>query len=263
MDAYEGNFAHFWSSGEYNSGYAYGVYLGYDINKAGSRMVTKDYVYSVRCVQDSTSEEKSSSSNRSSSSNARLSSGEIAESSSSTNAGFVGGTLVDSRDGQTYKTVVIGSQTWMAENLNFKTDSSFCYNNSAGYCEKYGRLYIWESAKSACPRGWHLPTHTEWNTLIKAVGGSSIAGTKLKSTSGWNNNGNGTDTFGFSALPAGYRINNGDYGYEGNNAYFWSSTKDSNYVEFAYHIYLRYNGDLAYLTIDNKDKMFSVRCLKD
>ena len=114
------------------------------------------------------------------------------------------GTMTDSRDGQTYKTVTIGSQTWMAENLNYETSNSYCYNDSASYCIKYGRFYIWEAATTACPEGWHLPTKAEFKTLFTAVGGELIAGQKLKSTSGWNDyrgeSGNGTDAFAFSAL---------------------------------------------------------------
>ena len=134
--------------------------------------------------------------------------------------------LKDARDGQTYKTVKIGGQWWMAENLNFETDSSFCYNDEESNCTKYGRLYRWAAAvgksesecgyghtcslpsgniQGVCPSGWHLPSLTEWDSLIDAVGGVSISGEVLKSTSGWNDSGNGTDVFGFSALPAGRR----------------------------------------------------------
>lgn len=166
--------------------------------------------------------------------------------------------LTDLREGQTYKTVKIGSQTWMAENLNFKTDSSFCYNNEESYCAKYGRLYMWSAVTKACPSGWHLPSSTEWESLFNAVGGSSTAGSKLKSTSGWIG-GNSTDAFGFSALPAGYRGYTGGFTGEG-YAYFWSSSEyDSDY---AYVMNLYYD-DLARLYYDNKYSGFSVRCLKD
>ncbi len=193
----------------------------------------------------------------------------------------------DARDGQTYKTVKIGDQVWMAENLNYKTDSSFCYNDSVEYCEKYGRLYTWAVAmdsagtrsangmgcgynktcsptypvRGVCPSGWHLPDTTEWNTLFNAVGGSSIAGTKLKFMSGWYNSGNGTDDFGFSAPPAGYRHYYGYYNYEGRGAYFWSSTEFNS--NGAYYMGLYYSYDPADLNIDGKNYGFSVRCLKD
>jgi hypothetical protein len=105
--------------------------------------------------------------------------------------------------GKTYKTVVIGTQNWMAENLNYNVSGSHCYDNLESNCNKYGRLYDWATAKTVCPAGWHLPSGTEWATLINYVGGSNIAGKKLKATSGWNNGGNGQNTYGFSALPGG------------------------------------------------------------
>ncbi len=136
-------------------------------------------------------------------------------------------TLKDLRDGQVYKTVTIGNQIWMAENLNFETDSSFCYNDSAENCAKYGRLYTWTAATTACPDGWNLPSEADFAALIKAVGGEDGAATKLKSTSGWSDkdgkSGNGTDAFGFSALPAG--IGNPGYYGKGLDTYFWGSTE--------------------------------------
>ena len=175
----------------------------------------------------------------------------------------------------------------MAENLNFEMDNSYCYNDSAEYCDKYGRLYTWAAAmdsagtwstngkgcgygkgcsptypvRGVCPEGWHLPTQTEWNTLFTAVGDSSVVGTKLKSTAGWNSNGNGTDAFSFSALPAGFRDYNGDYDVEGSDACFWSSTRNGSY--YAYYMYLYYFNDTAKLRSVNKYNGFSVRCLKD
>ena len=174
------------------------------------------------------------------------------------------GSITDSRDGQIYKTVTIGTQTWMAQNLNYETVNSYCYRDSASYCTKYGRLYTWAAATSACPSGWHLPTQTEWNTLFAAVGGSSTAGTKLKSTTGWNSSGNsvsGTDAYSFSALPAGYRGYNWGYYYGGYYADFWSSTED--YYDYAYHMSLDYNYDNAFLYSYYKYYGFSVRCVKD
>ena len=197
------------------------------------------------------------------------------------------GTLLDERDNQVYKTVQIGEQTWMAENLNYGTANSYCYNGNSANCTKYGRLYTWAAAmdsagtwsangkgcgynetcspaypvRGVCPEGWHLPTQTEWNTLFTAVGGSSVAGKKLKSTSGWNSSGNGTDAFSFSALPAGYRYDDGRYFSEGYRAYFWSSTES--YSESAYNLYLGYNYDSAGLNNYIKYRGYSVRCVKD
>lgn len=135
----------------------------------------------------------------------------------SSSSGLVGDTLIDSRDGQTYRTVTIGSQIWMAENLNYKVDGSRCYGDSIENCTKYGRYYTWEAALEACPQGWHLPNEREWNTLL------DIAGTDLRSTTGWAKdnyeygyNFNGNDDYGFTALPS---RPNGTY------AKFWSSTE--------------------------------------
>ncbi len=239
-------------------------------------------------VTSSSSTTSVSSSSVKSSSSAMSSSSEKAESSSSQGLGPAGGTLTDSRDGQTYKTVSIGTQTWMAENLNYEINNSYCYNDNASNCTKYGRLYTWSAAmdsvgtwatngkgcgynktcsptypvRGVCPEGWHLPTQTEWNTLFTAVGGQSTAGKMLKSTSGWTSSGNGTDAYSFSALPAGLRDGNGNYDYEGNLAYFWSSSENNS--GYAYYMYLDFNYDNAYLSnYGYKNIGFSVRCVKD
>ena len=210
------------------------------------------------------------------------------------------GTLTDERDGQTYKTVKIGTQTWMAENLNYAytdvpykvegytSDSiSWCYDNDPANCTKYGRLYTWAAAmdsvgtwstnskgcgygttcsptypvRGICPEGWHLPTKAEFETLFAAVGGKSTAGKMLKSTSGWNSSGNGTNAYAFSALPAGSRYYGGDFDLEGYNASFWSSTENGSGRAYDMYLYY-YNGD-AYLYDYSKYNGFSVRCLKD
>ncbi len=212
------------------------------------------------------------------------------------------GNLTDSRDGQVYKTVEIGTQVWMAENLNYadstKTPSlkgkSWCYDDKAENCDVTGRLYTWAAAidsvalandadnpqtcgygktctlptvvQGVCPSGWHLPTKTEWNTLFTTVGGSSAASKALKSGSGWDRNGNGKDTYGFSALPAGDCSNYG-YCYDvGDYAFFWSASWGTS--TSAYHMRLLYDCDLyidhdAYIDDDSKNEGFSVRCLQD
>ena len=204
----------------------------------------------------------SSSETKSSSSSA------VTSSSSSKGPELAEESFTDTRDGQTYKTVTVGTQTWMAENLNYETANSYCYNDNSANCTKYGRLYTWGAAKTACPSGWHLPDTTEWKALFTAVGGSSTAGTKLKSTSAWNNSGNGTDAFGFSALPAGGRDSYGDYYYEGYYADFWSSTEDGSDStedgsDCAYFMRLYYSYDYADLNNNYKYYGFSVRCVKD
>ncbi|MBR2271585.1 MAG: fibrobacter succinogenes major paralogous domain-containing protein [Fibrobacter sp.] len=206
------------------------------------------------------------------------------------------GELLDDRDGQIYKTVKIGDQVWMAENLNFKADSSCCYNSVDSNCTKYGRLYMWAAAvgkpesecgydytcslpsgniQGVCPSGWHLPSTTEWETLSNAVGEQFTAGGVLKSTSGWMNSdwsisgdgtviytsGNGTDAFGFSALPAGYRNYLGEFSREGECAFFWNSTEYA--LGYADDMCLCYDFDNARLSYVGKINMFSVRCLKD
>lgn len=184
------------------------------------------------------------------------------EQSSSSIGEFVErGSMTDSRDGQTYKTVKIGNQTWMAQNLNYETANSYCYDNDSANCTKYGRLYTWAAAKKACPSGWHLPGNDAWEILFTELGGQSTAGKVLKSTFEWNNNGNGTDAYGFSVLPAGIGDDGGDFYYVGESAKFWSASQE--YLEYyAYCMVLFYNSDYASLSVFSTYHDFSVRCLK-
>ena len=184
----------------------------------------------------------------------------------------------------------------MAENLNY-ADSvttpslkgrSWCYDNVEKNCDEAGRLYTWAAAidsvtlynggegvdcgygktctlpakvQGICDNGWHLPTKAEWQTLITAVGGSSTAGKALKSQTGWDDNGNGTDAYGFSALPAGYRGSGGGFSSEGIIADFWSASEyDDNY---AHYRSLYHDNNLANLGDNRKYLGFSVRCVKD
>lgn len=144
--------------------------------------------------------------------------------------GSCGSDLIDKRDQQTYKTVCIEEQQWMAENLNFDTTGSWCYENETELCDSMGRLYSWETAMLACPEGWHLPNLDEWETLIDGQGGYTIAGGKLKSLNGWNepNVGANNET-GFSALGAGlYYFNPPNFSSLGESAVFWTSTSSEN-----------------------------------
>ena len=246
---------------------------------ASSSSTTRNDSLSSSAIESSSSSaiEIASSSSTTRNDNSSSSSETTKSSSSSENisAGSVydatAKTLKDLRDGQTYKTVTIGTQTWMADNLNYETENSYCYDDDPSNCSKYGRLYTWAAAKTVCPSGWHLPSKTEFEALITAVGGSSTAGAKLKSQTGWTAYDGITneDAFGFSALPAGSRYSNGVYYYEGSHAYFWRSTEyDSRY---AYFMYLNYSLDGAYLSYSldgaylshGKDLGFSVRCVKD
>ncbi|MCQ2124367.1 MAG: fibrobacter succinogenes major paralogous domain-containing protein [Fibrobacter sp.] len=210
------------------------------------------------------------------------------------------GEMTDTRDNKTYKTVKIDDQVWMAENLNYADSTkmpslkgkSWCYDNKAENCDVTGRLYIWAAAidsvalandadnpqicgygvectlptvvQGVCPEGWHLPTYEEWETLFTAVGGSSKAGTALKSQTGWKSQTGDAadrDAYGFSALPAGYRHYRDGFGRAGDYAYFWS-TRETN-IGGAYYMVLYYDYEYAALKGTYKDDGFSVRCLQD
>ena len=170
------------------------------------------------------------------------------------------GSMTDNRDGRTYKTVSIGTQTWMAENLNYEATDSYCYNDSAKYCDKYGRLYTWTVAKDACPSGWHLPSLIAFETLFAAVGDAVTAHRVLRSTSGWNNGNDGSDDYAFAALPAGRRFRTGEFIGEGDAADFWSSTE---HYDYSYVIDLDYRMEYARRIDFDRNHWFSIRCLKD
>ena len=187
---------------------------------------------------------------------------QLLSSSSLKNSSARSETMTDSRDGQTYKIVTIGDQIWMAENLNYKTDSSYCYNDAEKYCEKYGRLYTWNAAMKACPTGWHLPDTTEYNTLFKEAGYAPIAQKMLKSTDDWDDDKNGIDAFGFSVLPAGGRsYSNELFGNLGKYAFFWNSTEYEGDFAFVRYYYIEDENEPQYP--NSKAHAFSVRCLKD
>jgi len=174
--------------------------------------------------------------------------------------------LVSGGDGS-YEFVEIGGMRWMNKNLNVETADSWCYNNRPDSCAKYGRLYTWAAAKSACQlAGMRLPTRAEWDALVTAAGGSSTAGKRLKSTSGWNDyngqNGNGTDEFGFSALPGGNRYYEGNFGNAGNTGIWWADMAGYS-GGFAYGRYMYYNYDNVYEHDSDKSYAFSVRCVQD
>ena len=175
---------------------------------------------------------------------------------------FAQDTFTDSRDGKKYKTVKIGNQIWMAENLNFDAPDSKCYDNSQENCAKYGRLYNWETAMKICPNGWHLPSYEEWTTLTDFVGGIKTAGTKLKAKSGWSEDGNGTDDFGFSALPGGGGDRHGSFSYIGLYGNWWSATELNSGIanlRIMYYDDERTDWNFNY----GKSNLFSLRCLQD
>lgn len=211
--------------------------------------------------------------------------------------------FIDARDGHIYKSVKIGSQTWMAENLAYlpqvDSDSSstasryyvYAYTPSS-YTESeqiraakettnyktYGVLYNWPAAmagtvsssddpsgvQGACPSGWHLPSTAEWDTLhayVDLKNGNDGDGYSLKAKTGWNSSGNGSDQFGFSALPAGDRLNKGNFSYLGYTAIFWSATEFGS--GRAYYRYLGYNGANMYTDYDGEGNALSIRCIQD
>ena len=183
----------------------------------------------------------------------------------------VGGTFTDSRDGKTYRTVKIGDLTWMAENLNYATsDGSSCYSDNPSNCAKYGRLYNWDAAMSACPAGWHLPAQDEWRDLVRIADGIIGPAVKLKSKTGWHNkdgvsHGNGTDEFGFSALPGGGRWLDFDFFTTGTSGYWWSATDHPNNSESAIFVSMYEHSDITGAGGSGYDKRyaFSVRCILD
>ncbi len=193
--------------------------------------------------------------------------------------------FTDSRDGKEYKCVKIGSQIWMAENLNYEAEGSRCYNNDPANGQKYGRLYDWNTAKKACPEGWHLPSKEEWDTLIAVVGGIKSAGKHLKAKFDWNEkNGNGEDTYGFSALPGSIsHLNSCHFGALGHHGQWWSASELEGNSYYPYSL-LMYGGradcednatcrklgctkycwkNAVHWSCYDKPSMFSVRCLKD
>ena len=165
--------------------------------------------------------------------------------------------------GGSYESVKIGSQTWMKKNLNIETANSWCYDNSPDSCAKYGRLYTWNAAKTACPTGWKLPDTVDWNKLITTAGGTQSAGRKLKAASGWNSDGNGTDESGFSALPGGYGSSGvyASYFYSvGEVGEWWTATESGGN---ACSRDMRYTNDrVGSNNAANKETGHSVRCIK-
>ena len=198
------------------------------------------------------------------------------------------GTMTDSRDGKKYRTVNIGEQVWMAENLNYYAGDRIghCYDDDPENCEVGGRLYKWDVAKDVCPEGWHLPSKEEFEILFSAVqlvydkydkAQYSFAD-MFKATSGWKNDNSswtqGLDKVGFSAVPAGGKrikaYRSPEYTHAGYTAFFLTSTE---YSETSVYV-MRVGADVASLSIDDyfevegpcystKESGYSVRCLKD
>ena len=201
------------------------------------------------------------------------------------------GTFTDQRDGKTYETVEIGTQTWMAENLNYNAQNSKCYGDDEANCQEYGRLYNWSTAvaltdcndlnksclsqisekhKGVCPDGWHIPRDAEWATLVGFAGAN--AGIRLKASRGWSVY-KGSDSYGFAALPGG------SYGFtlDGKGSFYdigkaglwWTSTSLHGMftIDYTYSYEMNDNG-YVYKRVSQKtnstpDLFYSVRCVQD
>jgi uncharacterized protein (TIGR02145 family) len=197
------------------------------------------------------------------------------------------GSMTD-QEGNVYKTIVIGTQEWMAENLKTSiyrngeaihitgtsfTTGAWSLNNDSQYDCPYGKLYNWYAvvdSRNVCPTGWNVPTDAEWTTLTDYLGGQSdenynfFAGGKMKSTGFqyWlNPNTAATNESGFSGLPAGIRIFDGSYSSLGNNGFWWSCSELDTYSGWG--LLLDYNFGYSYRLNNDKASGFSVRCLKD
>lgn len=193
------------------------------------------------------------------------------------------GPLVNYGD-ENYETVIIGSQIWFNRNLNYEPTgadaNSKCYGNDPANCVVYGRLYDWATAmaldqicnnancspqisvkhKGICPVGWHIPSGDEWNVLMTSVGGYSAADKHLKAASGWSS-GNGTDAYGFAALPGGRGIAENFFSI-GSYGYWWSATEYGEDSAYLWYMDGGISGH-AYWYKDRKLFLFSVRCVAD
>lgn len=186
--------------------------------------------------------------------------------------------ITDPRDGEKYKIVKIGTQTWFAENLRYsgsipnvtgattQQPAWAYYDNIAGYHATHGKLYNWYAVNTGtlCPPGWHIPTIAEWNILISYLGGGTVAGAKMKNTTGWAGDGNGDNSSGFTGLPSGRRRgSDGKFEAMRTNGYWWSSTEHDTYTDDALYKYLFYfTSDVGNLH-GSKRGGFSCRCLRD
>jgi uncharacterized protein (TIGR02145 family) len=184
-----------------------------------------------------------------------------------------------------FKTVKIGKQTWAAENLNVKiyrngdkipqvkdanewsklTTGAWCYyQNKTEYGFIYGIMYNWYAVndpRGLAPKGWHIPSDAEWLELINSLGGINEAGIKMKTKTGWSDDGNGTNESGFSALPSGARNNSGEFNDLGRDGYWWSSSENTN--ETAWTRGLNYGYGEVFRGNANKRNGFAVRCVQD
>jgi uncharacterized protein (TIGR02145 family) len=263
-----GHYGYWWSATKTGSS-AFQRHLCYDYEFVEEYNSVKTFQFSVRCVLDDKNENK----NGSKPVNLKKDGDKT--------------TFTDKRDGNVYKIVKIGRQVWFAENLNYAAKGSRCYGEGGkvieydqnykpiettlsnaevqANCEKYGRLYDWETAKSVCPAGFHLSSFQEWETLVDYAGGEKTAGKKLKSTSGWDDfyvkSGNATDEYGFLALPGGYGNCDGRFNTAGNGGDWWSAAESGAYHAWHWGMCYHYDGVDNY--VGSKTYLYSVRCVRD
>jgi uncharacterized protein (TIGR02145 family) len=190
-----------------------------------------------------------------------------------------------------YRTVQIGSQRWMAENLDYNVSGSKCYGNDDANCAKYGRLYDWATAmalpgcgygtscadqisakhRGICPENWHIPSQAEWDALTTYIESDKSCtdcdAKHLKAQSGWYSCGvSGSsysclDTYGFSALPGGFGYSDGYFYDVGNYGIWWSASEDGSRYAYSRDVYYNYEYAIWYNSL--KYNLFSVRCLQD
>jgi len=180
--------------------------------------------------------------------------------------------------GQVYNTVLVGSQCWMKENLNYATGNSWCYDNDPSNCDTYGRLYDWSTimngeftsneipsgVQGICPIGWHVPSDAEWDILINYLGGSTVAGGKMKEAEyahWYSPNTDATNESGFTALPGGIRSSSSGFTNLGEISWFWSCTNYSFY--YGWSRVLDNNSSNVIRFGSGKDYGYSIRCIRD
>ena len=175
------------------------------------------------------------------------------------------GSFTDGRDGHEYKTIKLGDQWWMGENMAFKTaNECWIYEGVDGYAETYGYLYSWEAAKDACPDGWRLPTDAEFVKLWGFLGGTEADGGKLKETGTdhWDSpNAGATNSSGFTALGSGTSGDSENEYYLGLITYFWTSEDYDDDIGASWALYSAKEEFTRY-GLPKSDGV-SVRCIKD
>lgn len=170
----------------------------------------------------------------------------------------------DPRDKQKYRLVRIANLEWFGDNLNYKSEGSYCFGDDDNNCMAYGRLYTWEAARTACPAGFRLPTQADFDSLWTAAGADFNAGYLLKTTYGWKGDTNGNDTLKFSAMPAGNRFDDETYGNMDKFAFFWSADDSLEGIEKgSARVWYMTNKSMAFSYM-SKPKIFgfSVRCVR-